>query len=364
MAGYKPGDITAIGGNACDVILAAVLEIKIDVLSVFRKFESRDVSIEVLVKEPGFAALGADYRKMLGGVIAALDIGSRSICDEFAIGMPLGGIVGSRGSRQLNQAFTLVLVIRTHEPYVGVIITVGFFCAVADEGDGFSVVRPRGTGVVIIAGGNLGEFFRFDVIYINVIASTVEIAGVISLELEAVDHPGFAFRPLFRGVFVPFMCGVLVHLVGMGVFQYQEQFFFVTGEVDRADASFETGNLPRLTAVDQIEGPHLRLAAVARREEIYFLSIAAEFRRPGGDRFDRHGDGLAVVSRHHPDACFRTVLFKIAGGDRISRPFAVGRKFGAADILNLEGVVNFQDSQRGRRRFFFRVLRRRKGEWK
>ena len=64
MAGYKPGDFTAIGGDACDVILAAVLEIKIDVPSVFRKFEPRDVAIEVLGKEPGFAALGADLYAM------------------------------------------------------------------------------------------------------------------------------------------------------------------------------------------------------------------------------------------------------------------------------------------------------------
>ena len=35
----------------------------------------------------------------------------------------------------------------------------------------------------------------------------------------------------------------------------QEQFLFITGEVDRADAPFEPCNLLRLAAMDQIEGP-------------------------------------------------------------------------------------------------------------
>ncbi len=106
----------------------------------------------------------------------------------------------------------------------------------------------------------MSEFFRFEVVDIDVIASTVEIARVIFLELNAVDHPGLAFHPLLGGV-----------LIGVGIFKYQEQFFFVVGEVDRADASFEAGNLLRLTAVDEIEGPNLRFAAVACGDEVKFF---------------------------------------------------------------------------------------------
>jgi len=253
LPGNKTSDLTALGRDACDVILSAVFEIKIDVPSIFRKLEPRDIAIEVLGKKPGFAAGRIDHRKMVRGVIAAQNIRSRSICDGFAIGMPRRGSVGARASCQLNQVLTLIGIIRIHEPYVGIIIHIGFFGAVADEGDGLSVARPRWVGVVIIAGGDLGEFLRFDIIYKDVIASMVEIAGVIFLELEAIDHPGFAFRPLFGGILFPFIGGVLVHLIGVGILQYQKQFFFVMGEVDRADASFEAGNLLRFAAVDQVE---------------------------------------------------------------------------------------------------------------
>ncbi|MHC4677051.1 MAG: hypothetical protein ACYTBZ_31610, partial [Planctomycetota bacterium] len=126
LTGDEPADLTASGGDACDVILAAVFEIKIDVPSIFRKLEPRDVAIEVLGKEPGFAAVGIDHRKMVSGVMAAQDIGSRSICDGFAIGMPCRGSVGPRASCQLNQVLTLIGIIRIHEPYVGIIIRVGF----------------------------------------------------------------------------------------------------------------------------------------------------------------------------------------------------------------------------------------------
>ncbi len=182
------------------MIFCAVLEFEVDVLSIFRKLETRDVTVEFLGEEPGFTTVKIDHRKMPGGVIAAQYIGSRNIGNALTIGMPCWRIFGARGSGQLNQVLTFIGIIRIHKPYAVIVVSIRLFGPIADKGDGFSIGRPRGTGIVIIAGGDLGKSFRFDVIYVNVIASPIEITGVILLELDAVDHPGFSLYPFFFGV--------------------------------------------------------------------------------------------------------------------------------------------------------------------
>ena len=135
---------TSTGRNARQVQFATILEKKIDGL-----------------------AIGAPSRRAIGSGVG---------CDpgELAFFSRLG---------RLGRAVDI------HDPYVGVVVDVGFFGAVAHKRDPLAVGRPGRLRVVVVAEGKLRLLSGVDVQNVEMRTATIQVADVVLLELKAVDDP-------------------------------------------------------------------------------------------------------------------------------------------------------------------------------
>ena len=197
---------------------------------------------------------------MVDGVPDDFGFGDTGVGDELAIWAPGGCAVGAGIVGDSQQRCPGVWVVGGDDPDVAVVVGVGFFAAVADEGDQSAVWAPRGVRIVVVAGGDLRRFrlpAGINILHVEMGAAAVEVAGVVALELQAVDDPGAVFVP---GVFLFRLCGLF------RVADDENEPAAVGRPGVVIDALFDMAELPRLSPAP-VEGPDLGFPLVARGEE-------------------------------------------------------------------------------------------------
>ncbi len=151
---------------------------------------------------------------MMSSVNHVLDVGLGDEGDPFTVGRPRGSAVGAGIGGDLGKVRALVGVVGGDDPDVGVVIAIGIgSAAVAGEGQRFSVGGPSGLVVIEITGGDLSHLLGGDIENEEVIAAVIEVADGVLFKLETVDDERWrSFRFGRRGL-------VLV-LRGFGVFGF------------------------------------------------------------------------------------------------------------------------------------------------
>src|SRR6516225_5290397 len=139
---------------------------------------------------------------MLGGVVKEFEVYRGGVSDPLSVGRPgrLGLLAWKAGHLQWTRS--LVGVIGGDPPNVGIVGAVGIRGgAIALKGQRLSVRRPGRCRVIEVAGGYLALRFCRDREDIEVGTAAFNVADVVGLELEAVEHPrwlrlGFLGRPV------------------------------------------------------------------------------------------------------------------------------------------------------------------------
>ena len=293
-----------------------------------------------------------DERELPGGVVddVGLDVGD--VDDRLPVGAPPRRLVGAGVGRQLPRRPRAARRVGGDHPDVGVVVRVGVGAAVGDERDGVPVGTPRRVGLVVGAGGDLGERAARHREHVEVRAQSVEIPGPVPLELQPRDHLGSRA------------------LAGPGRGERIANREHEPGAVRRPLVSIhalrDVGERPRFAAA-AVEGPHLRLGLAGRirrragppRPRRQEREVAAVGTPPGLTRRVarcRERDGAAGgprVQRGHPQRRLAAVGLEIESPHDIGDPAAVGADLRIPDLLQGEQII---DGERplGRRRWWWR----------
>ena len=156
-------DLASRRGNACQVLLAAVLEQEVDRIVVLGEPRCKDHSVELLGQKIRFAARRRGNRQMVGAVERDDGLGVRGVRDSSAIPAPARRPVGTGIAGDLVWFGAEIVVVGRNHPDVRVVVVVRIVGTVAHEGDPGSVGRPRGLGVVEVARGDLFDLFRREI---------------------------------------------------------------------------------------------------------------------------------------------------------------------------------------------------------
>ena len=219
---------------------------------------------------------------------------------------------------------------------VAVVAAIGIGAALADKRDLRAVGRPRRTAVVEVAAGDLLGLLRRDVEEVEMIAQVLQVAGVVALELVAIDDDG-RLRLLLPALD---LLGVLARI---GIAHHEHQARAVGRPLVVVDAALDVGELLGLAA-GAIEQPDLRallllVLVAARRREREVLAVRAPPRTRLAVLARRELHGPRAVPAHHPDVAVALVLLDVRRPHGVGDPVAVGRDLRVRDALELAQVV-------------------------
>jgi hypothetical protein len=137
--------------------------------------------------------------------VDVLDLGQPDALQEVVIGMRELPLLSPLVVGQPEQGRPLARVVGGDDPNVRVGVRVGIFRPVADEGDVLSGRTPGGLRFVPTTRCDLGERLRCQVEREEVgVAIAGQVPASVSLELEAVDHPGVLWFVFLLALFFLF----------------------------------------------------------------------------------------------------------------------------------------------------------------
>ncbi len=193
---------------------------------------------------------------MAGRIEHGRSIRGRPVHNHPAVRGPGGRRIWARVGRDLNQSTALVGIIRRHHPDVGVVVAVRLGGAVAGECDFLAVGRPHRIGIVVVSRCDLRSRFRLHIEHIKMSSPAIEIADIVGLELEAVDHP----RRFCVFLLATLFC---LHVLGPRILEHQHHPRTVGRPLVGADALEDVGQLLRVTTLAE-QGPDLGSAFLGR----------------------------------------------------------------------------------------------------
>ena len=191
-SGDRPAQAAVLDRHRGQMNPAVILEQDVEAASVGRKMRLVDLPVEGLRGEKhGLVLTDTDERELRLQVGRGnVGPGRRDVGEPLAVGVPDWLVVGPGVFGDPDRLLLPVGEVRLHQPDVGVVVGVGLFGAVADEGDHAPIRRPGWIGVVVVPGGDLHDGLGLDVEDVEMGAQTIQITHIVFLELQPVDHPG------------------------------------------------------------------------------------------------------------------------------------------------------------------------------
>ena len=226
---------------------------------------------------------------------------------------------------------------------VPVLGPIGIGAPLGHEGNRIAVGGPGGQQVVVIAGRERLTTAGTEIQHLEMLAAVIEIALLVLLELEPIEHDGT--RALGRRA----RTGVRRNAIGVGILHHQRQPLPVRSPCVILDAAGKSGHPLGLTAA-AIQQPELlgvvRIVPVGEERE------PPAVRAPLGSvlRFGRRGqpDRTGPIPARHPDVALSPVAQGIDGGDGVADPGAVGRDRWIGDSANARHVIESEGTSGGR----------------
>jgi hypothetical protein len=252
--------------------------------------------------------------------------------DPATVGAPRRRVVAAGVVGEAPDRAALCRVVAGHQPEVVVVRPV-HAVPVAHERDQPAVWRPLGVVVVEVLGRDLPAGLCRDVEHEQVGAAMIEIAPPVTLELEAVDHPGR--RRLGRAAVPRRVAGLL----GRGVLDHQRQACAVGRPGEAVHPLLHVGERLGLAA-QPVEQPDLGLAAAPRREEREVLAVGAPPRARRRRALGGHREGVAAIQWSHPDPALGLVVLQARRAHDVRHPAAVGADLRIRDPLDREEIVH------------------------
>ena len=316
--------------DARDMGDQALLDQGEHVAAVGRPARMREAAVD-RCRNPRLAAGHVDHGQLPWRVVDPLVLAALQVGDARAVGAPSRIAFPVRievGARERGQLPLPGAGLRRDQVDVVVQVTIGICAALGHVGDGLAVGRPGRQLFVVCARGQQLGLAAGDVEQVEVLASRIEIAGAIFLELVAFGDDRRRVLWLLR--------------IGrkLGVDRDHGQLFRIGRPDEILDAVGEIGQAPRFAAVGRHQ-PDLGRRVVARlvgvRRAIRQEGDPGAVIRPARLPFvavPRVGQlgALAAVVAYAPEVGVALVVVHVGAADRVGDPVAVVRKRRIAEV--------------------------------
>lgn len=253
----------------------------------------------------------------------------RDVGESLAVGVPDWLVVGPGVGGDPDRLLLPVGEVRLHQPDVGVVVGVGLFGPVADEGDHAPIRRPGRIGVLVVPGGDLREGLGLDVEDVEMGAQTIQITHIVFLEQQPVDHPGPGGLSLAR----------------LRIADHEHESLPVGRPLVGLDSLLDTGERDPLAAAQVQRVDLLALRApfpFTVRQERQVLAIRA----PPGPRCgappSRHGDRLAAGVGDHPQPRLVLVCLELLRMDGEGDPGTIWADARVVYVLQGKVVIDLE----------------------
>jgi len=202
------------------------------------------------------------------------------ISDPFAVGRPRWRGVGARFWAHLREVSSLVRIVRSDDPNVRFIISVGIRRTVAAESQRLAVRRPRRLVVIKVPGSNLRRRLCCNVENIKMRTAAIQVANRVAFELKPVNYKRWRSLGLRRrGRSRLFLILGGFQILRLGIAQNQNKPRTVGRPLEIVHALRNVGQSNCFSAT-AIEQPHLRLSSVTSGEKRNVFAVRAPARVP------------------------------------------------------------------------------------
>ncbi len=185
------GDLSVGKVHLRQCLRAVIIGEEIDGLPIRRKARLAGHPVKRLSENLCLATTRRRDSDVPGGIVEEFQVSRSGVGEPLPVGRPGRVILLPREIGDLRGVSALVGIVGGHHPDVGIVCSVRIWLrAVAGEGKRLTVGRPRRLRIIVVTRGYLPLRLSRRIEYIEMGAVAINVAYVVVLKLQPVDHPG------------------------------------------------------------------------------------------------------------------------------------------------------------------------------